>query len=92
MRELGNYVRSSWRDQQQIRAVRIAIVTRSAQYEKDALTAGTPPGMPDGTIGLFCNPVPTCAASMSLSADDQHYRYKVLETTIPFRNALWNAP
>jgi len=75
---------------QQIRAVRIAIVTRSAQYEKDALTAGTPPGMPDGTIGLFCNPVPTCAVSMSLSADDQHYRYKVLETSVPLRNAMWN--
>ena len=77
---------------QQIRAVRIAIVTRSAQYEKDALTAGTPPGMPDGTIGMFCNPAPTCAYSMSLSADDQHYRYKVLETSVPLRNAMWNGP
>ena len=77
---------------QQIRAVRIAIVTRSAQYEKDALTAGTPPGMPDGMIGLFCEPVPTCAVSMPLSADEQHYRYKVLETSVPLRNAMWNGP
>jgi len=30
--------------------------------------------------------------SMTLTADQQHYRYKVLETTIPFRNAVWNAP
>jgi len=27
---------------------------------------------------------------MSLAADDTHYRYKVLETVIPLRNALWN--
>jgi len=27
---------------------------------------------------------------MTLSATDQHYRYKVLETAVPLRNALWN--
>ena len=64
---------------QQIRAVRVAIVTRSTQYEKDAVTPG-PLLMLDDTV------------SMSLSADDQHYRYKVLETSIPLRNALWNGP
>ena len=30
------------------------------------------------------------AVSMTLTADDTHYRYKVLETVIPLRNALWN--
>jgi len=74
----------------QIRAVRVAIVTRSAQYEKDPITAGSPPGMPAGTLGMFCDPAPACAASMTLSADDQHYRYKILETIVPLRNALWN--
>ena len=29
---------------------------------------------------------------MTLTPDQRHYRYKVLETTIPFRNAVWNAP
>jgi type IV pilus assembly protein PilW len=74
----------------QIRAVRIAIVTRSTQYEKEPIVAGTPPGMADGKIGMFCEPAPTCAFTMTLSADDQHYRYRVLETSIPLRNALWN--
>ena len=64
---------------QQIRAVRVAIVTRSPQYEKDAVTT-LPLLMFDDTV------------SMTLSADDQHYRYKVLETVVPLRNALWNAP
>ena len=75
---------------QQIRAVRVAIVTRSTQYEKEPIVAGTPPGMADGKIGMFCEPAPTCAFTMTLSTDDQHYRYRVLETSIPLRNALWN--
>ena len=62
----------------QIRAVRIAIVTRSAQYEKDPVTSG-PLLMFDGSV------------SMNLTADQQHYRYKVLETVVPLRNAIWNA-
>jgi type IV pilus assembly protein PilW len=68
---------------QQIRAVQVAIVTRSPQYEVDAVTPGP--------IEMFCSTLP-CAVAMTLAGDDQHYRYKVLETTIPFRNALWNAP
>lgn len=68
---------------QQIRAVRIAIVTRSDQYERDPVTPGP--------LDMFCVPAP-CAVSMTLTSDQQHYRYKVLETTIPFRNAVWNAP
>ena len=68
---------------QQIRAIRIAIVTRSPQHEADAVTPGP--------IELFCSTLP-CAAAMTLTSDEQHYRYKILETTIPFRNALWNAP
>jgi type IV pilus assembly protein PilW len=61
----------------QIRAVRIAIVTRSSQYEKEAVTLG-PLLMLDDSV------------SMTLSAADQHYRYKVLETSVPLRNAMWN--
>ena len=68
---------------QQIRAVRIAIVTRSDQYEIDPVTPGP--------LEMFCSTIP-CAVAMTLTTDAQHYRYKVLETTIPFRNALWNAP
>ena len=62
----------------QIRVVRVAIVTRSAQYEKDPVTSG-PLLMFDGSV------------SMNLTADQQHYRFKVLETAVPLRNAVWNA-
>ena len=62
----------------QVRAVRVAIVTRSEQYERDLVTPG-PLLMFDG------------ATTMNLGADEQHYRYKVFETIIPLRNAVWNA-
>ena len=42
---------------QQIRAVRVAIVTRSAQYEKDAVTPGP--------LEMFCTTSP-CAVAMTL--------------------------
>jgi type IV pilus assembly protein PilW len=61
----------------QIRALRIAIATRSPQYEKDEVTPG-PLEMLDGAV------------SMVLSDEDKHYRYRVLETVVPLRNALWN--
>lgn len=76
----------------QMRAVRVAIVTRSTQFEKDVVTPQYPNAMPSGKLGMFCDPAPTCEVSMNLSADDQHYRYKVLETIVPLRNALWNSP
>jgi type IV pilus assembly protein PilW len=68
---------------QQIRAIRVSVVTRSDKYETDAVTTGP--------IGMLCMPAP-CVASMTLNSDQQHYRYKVLETIVPLRNALWNAP
>ena len=66
----------------QIRAIRVAIVTRSAQYEKDPVTTGP--------LVMFDNSLGGHPESMSLSTEDTHYRYKVLETVIPLRNALWN--
>jgi len=68
---------------QQIRAVRIGIVTRSDKYETDAVTPGP--------LAMLCSPAP-CAVSMNLTTDQQHYRYKVMETIVPIRNAVWNAP
>jgi type IV pilus assembly protein PilW len=68
---------------QQIRAVRIAIVTRSDQWEPETVTPGP--------LEMFCTST-ACTVAMTLDSEAQHYRYKVLETTIPFRNALWNAP
>jgi len=44
-----------------------------------------------GPLGMLCSTLP-CAYSMALTGDQQHYRYKVMETLVPLRNAVWNAP
>lgn len=62
---------------QQIQAARVAVVTRSTQYEKDPVTVA-PLTMFDGAI------------SMPIAGGAQHYRYRVLETIVPMRNAIWN--
>ena len=44
----------------QIQAIRIAIVTRSSQYEKEVVTPAIARSRwPAGKLGLFCDPAPT---------------------------------
>jgi type IV pilus assembly protein PilW len=67
---------------QQVLAVGVAVVGRSAQYEKDEVTQTEP----TWTIG---------GQTLTLSiakyvADWKHYRYKVYDTIVPLRNMLWN--
>lgn len=69
-----------------IKAVRIALVTRSSQYEK-----------PDSS-GTCTTTTPAMVSAWSswasfnttnYPADWQCYRYKVFETVVPLRNILW---
>ena len=73
---------------QQIRAIRLAVVTRSAEYERDIVT----PGPLKIFAGADAAADGATAVSMGLTADQRHYRYRVFETVIPLRNAMWNAP
>ena len=74
---------------QKICAVRVAIVARSNQWEKEEVTV-------DDTT--CTNPRAVCwyggqisgLNSGNTNADDwKHYRYKVFQTVIPFRNLIW---
>lgn len=60
-------------------ALRIAVVARNRQPDKDTLTSDTPTweGQKSSAIDL------------SSQGDWQHYRYKVFETVIPLRNLPW---
>lgn len=62
----------------QLMAVRVAILVRSSQYERDAVTAAAPKwanGSKDFEMG---------------TGDDwPHYRYRVYESVIPLRNTIW---
>ncbi len=68
-----------------ISALRVALVARSANFEKTEVTdAGT------GTA-----PAPTWEGSadnaivLSANTDWRHYRYKVIQTVVPLRNLTW---
>ncbi len=63
-------------------AVRIAVVARSGQLEKTAVSPATLPLWNGGTIAD--------GGAIALDATAQQYRYKVHQTTVPLRNVIWN--
>lgn len=76
-------IASSW---SRVSAVRLAIVVRSGIKEKTIVETRS-------TIPLWTNPVGNPAPGPSYtvpSGDGGYYRYKVLETMVPFRNMIWN--
>ena len=84
-------------DWRKVLAIRIAVVARSNQYEKEEVTASAP--LWDvGSSAVFGDATAaTCGTSKCISLKvshvDQwkHYRYKVYDTIVPLRNVLWNS-
>ncbi|MFN4359983.1 MAG: PilW family protein [Hylemonella sp.] len=70
-----------------ISAVRMALVARSAQMEKEEVTAAVPTW--EGSAAG--NPAGSTAAAFVLSgdADWKNYRYRVFQTLVPIRNMSW---
>jgi type IV pilus assembly protein PilW len=68
----------------QIISVRIALVVRGEYYDKNTVSPAT--------LTLFNGLVNGGGTSLqqtvNLSANDQHYRYRVFEFTVPLRNML----
>lgn len=82
---------------QQVAAIRIAVVVRSNQYEKDRVTQSPPQwdiGLAtpvNGSTVTACGTSKCIALKIDHLADWEHYRYKVYETIVPLRNILWNS-
>jgi type IV pilus assembly protein PilW len=83
---------------QQVKGIRLAIVARSEQMEKDNVTAAQP--LWDlGTSGttITVTAAAACGASkcVTLTVNTlpnwQQYRYKVYDTFVPLRNLLWQS-
>ncbi len=70
-----------------ISAVRMALVARSTQMEKEEVTAVAP--LWDGSAAG--NPAGSTAAAINLTGDAnwKNYRYKVFQTLVPIRNMSW---
>lgn len=64
----------------QVRAVRIALLARSAKFEKTAVTATAPTWY--GGAFTMANPAD--------GTDWHYYRYRVYETVVPMRNMIWS--
>ncbi|MEQ1774627.1 MAG: PilW family protein [Burkholderiales bacterium] len=60
----------------QVLTIRVALVARVGQYEKTDVSPAT--------LNMW-----TGGPVWTLSADDRHYRYRILDTIIPIRNMIW---
>lgn len=68
-----------------VRALRIAIVARSIQYEKEMVSPATL------TLWGEVDAANDDASPVRALTDEQrHYRYKVYTTIIPIRNLIWS--
>lgn len=82
----------------QVIAIRVALVARSNQYEKDIVTTANPQWDVGASDTIADVTTTTCAGNgnkcIALKVDQlndwQHYRYKVYDTVIPLRNMLWS--
>jgi len=71
-------------DRNRIKAVRVAVVARNGQMEKEVVTLNAPVAWPDEAGS------PAPAINLTTIADWQNYRYRVYETMIPLRNIIWS--
>ena len=62
-------------------ALRIAIVARNSQVDRDQITAAAPTWAGSGSAATNID--------LSARANWQNYRYKVFETVVPLRNLPW---
>jgi type IV pilus assembly protein PilW len=83
-------------DLSRIKAVRIALIVRSESYDKCAYADVCPdPTTNAFTYSLFsqCDSI-ACPAAITGSIDPTpgkgNFRYRVYETVVPLRNAVWN--
>lgn len=81
----------------QISAIRIAIVSRSNQFEKEEVTAADPlwvVGADSVITGAASCGTSKCVTLKvprpSGSTDWKHYRYKTFDSIIPLRNLIWH--
>ncbi len=83
---------NQWR---QVRTVRLVVVTRSGQWEKDEVTSVQPVlnlgAAPTVAGAAACGSDQCITLRVNRNADWRHYRYKVYDTVVPLRNLLWNS-
>jgi hypothetical protein len=80
----------------QIKAIRLAVVVRSSQFERATDAEGRAAVSDltgDYTVTLFdCRGLVPCTGAMTdvTIPDTANYRHRVFEQVIPLRNQVWN--
>lgn len=82
-------------DALRVLSVRLVVVARSSQYEKEEVTASLPKwdvGNATAVAGSVACGTSRCVELQIGRADDwKHYRYKVFDTVVPLRNQRWKS-
>jgi type IV pilus assembly protein PilW len=64
----------------QVVALRVVLVLRTSNYEKEVVSPAS--------LILFGDLPPALQQTVTLTAEDQHYRYRTVDSMIPMRNVL----
>lgn len=79
----------------QVLTIRLAIVARSGQFEKEDVTTASPlwdvGTTPPATGAAACGASECLTLSVNHLTDWRRYRYKTFDTVIPLRNMLWKS-
>jgi type IV pilus assembly protein PilW len=88
---------TTWQDWRRVRTVKLVVLTKSTQREKDEVTqvkpmhnVGTNPPVSDATACTNGQAGNCITLKVDTDPDWKHYRYRVYDTVIPLRNLLWN--
>lgn len=65
----------------QIVAIRLGFILRTSLYEKDVINTSS-------TLTLFSDLDTSLHRTRTLTTDEQHYRFRTIEVTVPIRNVL----
>ena len=90
----GNWAAPSVDERKRIKTIRVAVVARNEQFEKEDVSAAcssTTDPSPSG-VCAWAGSVDSPAPAIDLSSIDswQRYRYRVFETIVPLRNVIWS--
>jgi type IV pilus assembly protein PilW len=75
----------------QVRAIKVALLVRSKQYEKTNVTTVAPVWHSWDNANQIEVVVPFVMADPDPNTEWERYRYEVFERTIPLRNLIWGA-
>lgn len=85
----ATWANPSLADWKRIKAVRIAIVARSTQYEKPATAGAACTTTTDDMAAQWASWADDVFSTDDYPDDWRCYRYKTFETVVPLRNVIW---